>query len=62
MKNFSKNGNPPKKTQKRVSIMQEAPDFANQKASEDFGMTSRSFSMEISKLILIAKETLEKPE
>jgi hypothetical protein len=42
--------------------MQEAPDFANQKASEDFGMTSRSFSMEISKLILIAKETLENPE
>ena len=48
------------KSQKRVSIMDEAFEFASQKAFEDFGISQSSFSMEISKLILIAKECIEK--
>lgn len=48
------------KEQKRVSMLQEALDFVNQKAFDDFGITQSSFSMEVSKLILIAKDCLEK--
>ena len=48
------------KEQKRVSLMKEALDFVNNKAFEDFGMTQSSFSKEVSKLVLIAKEALEK--
>ncbi|MCZ3364409.1 hypothetical protein [Methanobacterium veterum] len=40
--------------------MDEAFEFASQKAFEDFGISQSSFSMEISKLILIAKECIEK--
>lgn len=42
--------------------MDEAFEFASQKAFEDFGISQSSFSMEISKLILIAKECIEKGE
>lgn len=42
--------------------MDEAMEFASQKAFEDFGISQASFSMEISKLILIAKECIEKGE
>ena len=47
------------KEQKRVSLMKEAFDFINIKAFEDFGVTQSSFSKEVSKLILIAKDCLE---
>lgn len=50
------------KSQKRVSIMDEAMEFASQKAFEDFGISQASFSMEISKLILIAKDCIEKKD
>lgn len=51
-----------KKEQKRVSFMNEAFEFINRKAFDDFGMTQSSFSKEVSKLILIAKDCLEKEE
>lgn len=41
-------------------VMDESFEFACQKAFEDFGISQSSFSMEISKLILIAKECIEK--
>lgn len=50
------------KEQKRVTLIQEALDFANEQAFKDFGMGQSSFSMEVSKLILIAKDCLEKKE
>jgi len=59
---FLEKWNKSEKEQKRVSLMKEALDFANNKAFEDFGMTQSSFSKEVSKLILIAKECLEKDE
>jgi hypothetical protein len=49
-----------KREQKRVTIMEEALDFANEQAFKDFGMGQSSLSMEVSKLILIAKDCLEK--
>jgi hypothetical protein len=42
--------------------MDEVFEFASQKAFEDFGISQSSFSMEISKLILIAKEYIENGE
>ena len=51
-----------KKEQKRVTLMEEALDFANERAFKDFGMGQSSVSMEISKLVLIAKDCLEKQE
>ncbi len=51
-----------KKEQKRITIMQEALDFAEQRAFNDFGIIQSSLSMEVSKLILIAKDCLEKQE
>ena len=59
---FLEKWNKSEKEQKRVSLMKEALNFANNKAFEDFGMTQSSFSKEVSKLILIAKECLEKDE
>ncbi len=49
-----------KREQKRVTLMEEALEFVNEQAYKDFGMGQSSFSMEVSKLILIAKECLEK--
>jgi hypothetical protein len=40
--------------------MEETMEFASKKAFEDFGISQASFSMEISKLILIVKECIEK--
>jgi hypothetical protein len=51
-----------KREQKRVTIMEEALEFANERAFKDFGMGQSSLSMEVSKLILIAKDCLEKKE
>lgn len=48
------------KEQKRVSLTQEALEFINRQAFEDFGITQSSFSKEVTKLILIAKDCLEK--
>ena len=42
--------------------MDKTIEFASQKAFEDFGISQASFSQEISKLILIAKECIEKGE
>jgi hypothetical protein len=51
-----------KREQKRVTLMQEALEFANEQAFKDFGMGQSSFSMEVSKLILIAKDCIENKE
>lgn len=51
-----------KREQKRVTIMEEALNFAEKRAFEDFGIGQSSLSMEVSKLILIAKDCLEKQE
>lgn len=51
-----------KKEQKRVSIIKEALTFVNQRAFDDFGLEQSAFSKEVSKLILIAKDCLEKQE
>jgi len=48
------------KIQKRVSLTSEALNFINQCAFEDFGLTQSAFSKEVTKLILIAKDCLEK--
>lgn len=50
------------KIQKRVSLTKESLEFINQQAFEDFGLSQSSFSKEVSKLILIAKECIEKKE
>ena len=44
----------------RATILDEAAEFLNKQAFEDFGMQQGSVSMELSKLILIAKDCLEK--
>ena len=49
-----------KKEQKRVSIIEEVIPFINDRAYKDFGLEPSAFSKEVSKLILIAKECLEK--
>jgi hypothetical protein len=46
----------------RATILEEAAEFLNRKAFEDFGMQRGSVSMELSKLILIARDCLEKQE
>lgn len=51
-----------KREQKRVTLMEEALEFINEQAYKDFGISQSSFSMEVSKLILIAKDCLEKKE
>jgi hypothetical protein len=43
----------------RVTMLTEAAEFLNKQAFEDFGMHQSAVSMEISKLILIAKQCLE---
>ena len=48
------------KSQKRVSIMDEAFEFASQKAFEDFGISQSSFELEISKLILTLRNVLRR--
>ena len=47
------------KTQKRVSLINEALDFVNTQAYKDFGLEQSAFSKEVSKLILIAKDCLK---
>lgn len=56
--------NTPKEGKERLSvtILEEAADFINKKAFEDFGMHNAGVGMEISKLVLIAKKSLEKKE
>ncbi len=44
----------------RATILDEAAEFLNRQAFEDFGMQQGSVSMELSKLILIARDCLEK--
>lgn len=46
----------------RVTMLTEAAEFLNKQAFEDFGMHQSAVSMEISKLVLIAKKCLEKKE
>jgi len=46
----------------RATILKEAAEYLNKKAFEDFGMHNAAVGMELSKLILIAKECLEKQE
>lgn len=46
----------------RATITPEAAEFINKTAFEDFGMHNASVGMAISKLILIAKDCLEKKE
>lgn len=46
----------------RATILAEAAEYLNRKAFEDFGMHNAAVGMEISKLILIAKDCLEKQE
>jgi len=50
------------KTQKRVSLPKDVFDFISQNAFEDFGIVQQAFSMEITKLVLIAKEHLEQEQ
>ena len=51
------------KKQKRVSFMkEEVLDFVNKCAFEDFGFEQSSFSKEVCKLILIARDCIEKNE
>ena len=44
----------------RATILGEAAEYLNKKAFEDFGMHNAAVGMEISKLVLIAKDCLEK--
>lgn len=44
----------------RATITVEAAEYLNRKAFEDFGMDNRAVGMELSKLILKAKECEEK--
>lgn len=46
----------------RATLLSEAAEYLNRKAFEDFGMHQAAVSMEVSKLILIAKDCLEKKE
>jgi len=46
----------------RATILEEAAEFLNKQAFEDFGMQRGSVSMELSKLILIARDCIEKQE
>ena len=54
--------NTPKRNKEyiRATILEEAAEFLNKRAFEDFGMQQGSVSMELSKLILIARDCLEK--
>ena len=45
--------------QKRVTLTDEALEFINEQAYKDFGIGQSSFSMEVTKLILVAKDCLE---
>ena len=51
-----------KREQKRVTLTEEALEFINEQAYKDFGISQSSFSMEVSKLILLAKECIEKKD
>ena len=51
-----------KKEQKRVSVIEEILPFVNQRAFEDFGLEPSAFSKEVCKLLLIAKDCIEKQE
>lgn len=44
----------------RATVTSEAAEFINKTAYEDFGMHNASVGMAISKLVLIAKDCLEK--
>lgn len=44
----------------RATITAEAAEYLNKKAFEDFGMDNRAVGMALSKLILIARDCLEK--
>ena len=44
----------------RATLLKETVIFLHKKAFEDFGMQKGSVSMELSKLILIARDCLEK--
>lgn len=44
------------KIQKRISIPKELLEFINNEAFKDYGITQSSFSKEVCKLILIARE------
>lgn len=46
----------------RATLLKEAKIFLHKKAFEDFGIHQSSISMELSKLILIARDCLEKQE
>lgn len=46
----------------RVTILKEAAEFVGERAYKDFGLGQSSISLEISKLLMIAKECLEKQE
>jgi hypothetical protein len=51
-----------KKEYVRATITAEAAEFINKTAYEDFGMHNASVGMAISKLVMIAKDCLEKKE
>ena len=46
----------------KATILEEAAEFLNKRTFDDFGMHQASVSMELSKLILITKDCLEKQE
>lgn len=46
----------------RVTILGEAAEYVGKRAYDDFGLGQSSISLEISKLILIAKDCLEKED
>lgn len=48
------------KEQKRVSMMKDVHEFVNKRAFDDFGLEQSAYSKEVCKLLLIAKECLEK--
>ena len=50
------------KKQQRISVPNDVFDFVSERAFKDFGIIQSAFSMEVVKLLLIAKETIEKQE